>query len=86
MCNWEVLRNLTRFETRLHHDLSKIFTKERHNLVRILMVSDVNKSEFQDTSLQNSGFSQATFRNMFGSCQGLIEILPGLLQDLIGET
>jgi hypothetical protein len=85
-CNWEVTRNLTRFETRLHHDPPGIFAKERHNLVRILMVSDANKSEFQDTSLQNSGFSQAAFRNSLGSCQDLIEILPGLLQDLNEET
>ena len=50
------------------------------------MVSDTNKSEFQDTSLQNSGFSHVSFRNSSGSFQGFIGILPGLLQDLNEET
>ena len=50
------------------------------------MVSDMSKSKFQDYSPQNSGFSQTAFRNSLGSRQDLIEILPGLLQDLNDET
>ena len=48
--------------------------------------SQDNSGYSQDILWIFAGYSQVTVRNTQGSCSGLFEILPGLLQDLNEET